>query len=141
MYRITFGHFTGDQPLKVKTVRGDRAEASGANSLLAAKSGTQCITQGRKLRLLSETQEMAVETAPSEPLSRPDSLLSGISTGIFHGLCRKYPLHGPSILMNSGHFSRPSRLDPTEQGIYFDYLGIKIPYLGKLRSISELRNP
>jgi hypothetical protein len=59
----------------------------------------------------------------------------------FSGLCRKYPLHGPSILMNSGHFSRPSRLDPTEQGIYFDYLGIKIPYLGKLRSISKLRNP
>jgi hypothetical protein len=30
---------------------------------------------------------MAVEAVPSEPLSRPDSLLSVINTGIFHGLC------------------------------------------------------
>jgi hypothetical protein len=34
---------------------------------------------------------MAVEAVLSEPLSRPDSLLSGINTGIFHGLCREYP--------------------------------------------------
>jgi hypothetical protein len=31
---------------------------------------------------------MAVEAVLSEPLSRPDSLLSGINTGIFHGFCR-----------------------------------------------------
>jgi hypothetical protein len=32
---------------------------------------------------------MAVEAVLSEPLSRPNSLLSGINTGIFHGICRK----------------------------------------------------
>jgi hypothetical protein len=32
-----------------------------------------------------------VQAVLSEPLSRPDSLLSGTNTGIFHGLCRKYP--------------------------------------------------
>jgi hypothetical protein len=56
---------------------------------------------------------MAVEAVLSEPLSRPDSLLSGNNTGIFHGLCRKCPGHYPSILMNPGRFLAPSsRLGP-----------------------------
>ena len=32
---------------------------------------------------------MAVDAVLSEPLSRPDSLVS-INTGVFHGLCREY---------------------------------------------------
>jgi hypothetical protein len=65
-----------------------------------------------------------VEAVLSEPLSRPDSLLSGINTGISHGICREYPWRCPSILMNSGDFSRfPLDWDPTEQGIYFQLSG------------------
>ena len=36
-------------------------------------------------------KEMAVEAVLSEPLSRPDSLLSGINTGIFRRFCWKCP--------------------------------------------------
>jgi hypothetical protein len=42
-----------------------------------------------------------------------NSLLSGINTGISLGLCREYPWHYPSILVNSGDFLRLlSRLGP-----------------------------
>ncbi|MBB5341521.1 hypothetical protein HDF13_003854 [Edaphobacter lichenicola] len=46
---------------------------------------------GGQSLLRDRADKMAVETALSEPLSRPDSLLSGTNTGIFHGLCRKCP--------------------------------------------------
>jgi hypothetical protein len=48
---------------------------------------------------------MAMGAVLSEPLSRPDSLLSGINTGIFMVL-QKMPWHYPPIFMNPGHFSR-----------------------------------
>jgi hypothetical protein len=57
---------------------------------------------------------MAVEAVLSKPLSRSDSLLSGINTGIL----REMPLHYPSIPLNPGDFPR-LLLDSaqTEQGI------------------------
>jgi len=61
---------------------------------------------------------MAVGAVLSEPLSRPDSLVSGINTGIFHGFCGKCHSIIPSILMNPGDLSRlPLDEAPTEQGI------------------------
>jgi len=41
---------------------------------------------------------MAVEAVLSEPFSQPDSLLSGINTGIFHRFCGRCPGTCPSIL-------------------------------------------
>jgi len=49
---------------------------------------------------------MAVEAVLNEPLSRPDSLQSGINTGIFRGFSGKMPLHYPSIPLNPGDFPR-----------------------------------
>jgi hypothetical protein len=48
---------------------------------------------------------MAVEAVLSKPLSRPDSLLSGINTGIFKGFAWRMTWHWPSILLNPGGFS------------------------------------
>jgi hypothetical protein len=75
-----------------------------------------CFLPWNPRRWSNADDEMAVEAVPSEPLSRPDSLLSGI----FHELCRECPWHYPSILMNPGRFLAHS-LDsaPTEQGIQF----------------------
>ena len=49
---------------------------------------------------------MAVEAVLSKPLSRPDSLLSGINTGISGGTLRETPLHYPTIPLNPGDFPR-----------------------------------
>jgi hypothetical protein len=61
---------------------------------------------------------VVVEAVPSEPLSRPDSLLSGINTGIFFMGFAENALAYLSILMNPGDFSRlPLDCAPAEQGI------------------------
>jgi hypothetical protein len=45
---------------------------------------------------------MAVEAVVSEPLSRANSLLSGINTGIFMGFAENIPGSIPSILHEFG---------------------------------------
>jgi hypothetical protein len=84
---------------------------------------------------------MAVEAVLSEPLSRPDSLLSGINTGIFHGSCGECP----GIIRQSSRIQVISRaflkIGPRlNREFNFNYQGIVIVYLGKLRPTSELRN-
>jgi hypothetical protein len=91
---------------------------------------------------LIDSKVMAVEAVLSEPLSRPDSLLSGINTGIFHGSCGKCP----GIIRQSSRIQVISRaflkIGPRlNREFNFNYQGIVIVYLGKLRPISELRNP
>jgi hypothetical protein len=49
---------------------------------------------------------MAVEAVLSKPLSRPDSLLSGINTGIFWVFCGKMSLNYLPIPLNVGDFQR-----------------------------------
>jgi hypothetical protein len=60
---------------------------------------------------------MAVEAVLSKPLSRPDSLLSGINTGIFMG----FGENAPALSVNPHELRRflapSSRLGPAEQGI------------------------
>jgi hypothetical protein len=85
---------------------------------------------------------MAVEAVLSEPLSRPDSLVSGINTGIFSWASQRMPWHCPVNPHESRRFLAPSsRLGPRlNREFNFNYQGIVIAYLGKLRPISELRN-
>jgi hypothetical protein len=55
-------------------------------------------TSGNTALQLVDSKVMAVEAVLSEPLSQPDSLLSGINTGILRGFCRKCPGIIQSIL-------------------------------------------
>ena len=50
-------------------------------------------------------KEMAVEAVLSEPLSRPDSLLSGINTGIFREFVVRLSGLNAHIPLNTGDLS------------------------------------
>jgi hypothetical protein len=92
--------------------------------------------------LLDVTNKMAVETIPGEPLSWPDSLLSGLIQGFFMGFAKKALALSVNPIESKRFLAPSSRLGQRlSREFNFNYQGIEIVYLGKSGPISELRNP
>jgi hypothetical protein len=71
-----------------------------------------------KLFIFENLYSMAVGAVPSKPLSRPNSLLSGINTGIFERFATRMTSPDPSILLNLADFSYlSSKLGQVRTGI------------------------